>query len=108
MSLETRRRLAAEAFATTAEYEAAIAHVVRATANEFPEQLTLLVPQGLGTFRTARTHTRGRRSTEEVGARKHLLSRVEQLGGKELSYNNLADLEGARRVAPPADRAGES
>jgi phosphoribosylaminoimidazolecarboxamide formyltransferase/IMP cyclohydrolase len=27
-----------------------------------------------------------------------LLSQVEQLGGKELSYNNLVDLEGARRV----------
>jgi phosphoribosylaminoimidazolecarboxamide formyltransferase / IMP cyclohydrolase len=35
----------------------------------------------------------------ELGARRHLLSEVEQLGGKELSYNNLADLEGARRVA---------
>ena len=35
---------------------------------------------------------------EELGARRHLLSRVDQLGGKELSYNNLADLEGARRV----------
>ena len=34
----------------------------------------------------------------EEGLRRHLLSRVEQLGGKELSYNNLADLEGARRV----------
>ena len=34
----------------------------------------------------------------ESGARRHLLSKVEQLGGKELSYNNLADLEGARRV----------
>ena len=34
----------------------------------------------------------------EEGCARHLLSRVEQLGGKELSYNNLADLEGARRV----------
>ena len=34
----------------------------------------------------------------EDGARRHLLSKVEQLGGKELSYNNLADLEAARRI----------
>ena len=34
----------------------------------------------------------------EEGARRHLLSKVEQLGGKELSYNNLADLEAARRI----------
>src|SRR5439155_24685851 len=35
--------------------------------------------------------------------RRHLPSRVEQLGGKELSYNNLADLEGARRVMRELD-----
>jgi phosphoribosylaminoimidazolecarboxamide formyltransferase/IMP cyclohydrolase len=35
----------------------------------------------------------------ESGARRHLLSMVEQLHGRDLSYNNLNDLEGARRVA---------
>src|SRR5437763_9942544 len=34
----------------------------------------------------------------EAGARRHLLSRVEQLGGKELSYNNLNDLSAARHL----------
>jgi phosphoribosylaminoimidazolecarboxamide formyltransferase / IMP cyclohydrolase len=32
----------------------------------------------------------------DAGARRHLLSRVEQLHGKELSFNNLNDLSGAR------------
>jgi phosphoribosylaminoimidazolecarboxamide formyltransferase/IMP cyclohydrolase len=32
----------------------------------------------------------------EAGARRHLLSRVEQLHGKDLSFNNLADLSAAR------------
>ena len=45
LSLETRRRLAAEAFATTAAYEAAIATWF-ARGERFPEQLTLVVPQG--------------------------------------------------------------
>ena len=32
----------------------------------------------------------------EAGVRRHLLSRVEQLGGRELSFNNLNDLDAAR------------
>jgi phosphoribosylaminoimidazolecarboxamide formyltransferase / IMP cyclohydrolase len=97
VTLETRRRLAAEAFATTAAYEAAIARWF-ARNERFPEQLTLSfrkvsdLPYGENPHQAAAVYW-------EVGARKHLLSRVEQLGGKELSYNNLADLEGARRVA---------
>src|SRR5213076_1258096 len=32
----------------------------------------------------------------QVGARTHVLSMVSQLGGKELSFNNLLDLDSAR------------
>jgi phosphoribosylaminoimidazolecarboxamide formyltransferase/IMP cyclohydrolase len=97
VSLDTRRVLAAEAFATSAAYEAAIATWF-ARNERFPEQLTLSfrkvsdLPYGENPHQAAALYW-------EVGARKHLLSRVEQLGGKELSYNNLSDLEGARRVA---------
>src|SRR5205807_3768024 len=35
----------------------------------------------------------------ERGARTHLLSRVEQLHGKALSFNNLNDLSAARMLA---------
>ncbi|HET7129053.1 MAG TPA: bifunctional phosphoribosylaminoimidazolecarboxamide formyltransferase/IMP cyclohydrolase [Gaiellaceae bacterium] len=97
VSVDTRRRLAAEAFATTAAYEAAIATWF-ARGERFPMELTLSfrkvsdLPYGENPHQAAALYW-------EVGARKHLLSRVEQLGGKELSYNNLADLEGARRVA---------
>ena len=34
----------------------------------------------------------------EVGSRMHVLSMVRQLGGKELSFNNLLDLNGARAL----------
>jgi phosphoribosylaminoimidazolecarboxamide formyltransferase/IMP cyclohydrolase len=97
VSLDTRRRLAAEAFAATAAYEAAIAAWF-ARDERYPEQLTLSfrkvtnLPYGENPHQSAALYW-------EAGARKHLLSRVEQLGGKELSFNNLADLEGARRVA---------
>jgi phosphoribosylaminoimidazolecarboxamide formyltransferase/IMP cyclohydrolase len=96
LSPETRRALAAEAFAVTAAYDAAIARWF-AEDQYFPEQLTLTfrkitdLAYGENPHQTAAYY-------EEVGSRKHLLSRVNQLGGKELSYNNLADLEGARRI----------
>ncbi len=96
LSPETRRALAAEAFAVTAAYDAAIARWF-AEDQFFPDQLTLTfrkisdLPYGENPHQTAAYY-------EEVGSRKHLLSRVNQLGGRELSYNNLADLEGARRV----------
>ena len=48
---------------------------------------------------TARTRTSARAYYAERGARRHLLSRVEQLHGKELSFNNLNDLSGARSLA---------
>ena len=97
VSLETRRALAAEAFATRPHTRRRSRRGSRA-ASAFPEQLTLSfrkvsdLPYGENPHQAAALYW-------EVGARKHLLSRVEQLGGKELSYNNLADLEGARRVA---------
>ena len=34
----------------------------------------------------------------EAGVRRHLLSRVDLLGGRELSFNNLNDLDAARAV----------
>jgi phosphoribosylaminoimidazolecarboxamide formyltransferase / IMP cyclohydrolase len=97
VSLATRRGLARAAFATSAAYEAAIASWFGET-EAFPEQITLA-------FRKERDLSYGENPHQaaafyrEDGARRHLLSKVEQLGGKELSYNNLADLEGARRVA---------
>ena len=81
-----------EAFATTAAYDAAIAALVRRRPS-LPGPAHRSASRRSPTSRTARTRTSAPRTTRELGARRHLLSRVEQLGGKELSYNNLADLE---------------
>jgi phosphoribosylaminoimidazolecarboxamide formyltransferase / IMP cyclohydrolase len=97
VSRELRRSLANEAFATTASYDATIANWFGET-EEFPEQLTLAfqkvkdLPYGENPHQRAAYY-------REIGARRHLLSNVDQLGGRDLSYNNIADLEGARRVA---------
>ena len=47
---------------------------------------------------TARTRTSGRRSTSEAGVRGHVLSRVAKLHGRALSFNNVLDLDSARRL----------
>jgi phosphoribosylaminoimidazolecarboxamide formyltransferase/IMP cyclohydrolase len=96
LSAETRHRLATEAFATTAAYDATIAAWFGET-ELFPARLTLSFQKVADLAYGENPHQRAAYYAEE-GPRRHLLSRVEQLGGKELSYNNLADLEGGRRV----------
>jgi phosphoribosylaminoimidazolecarboxamide formyltransferase/IMP cyclohydrolase len=93
---DTRRRLAREAFETSAVYEATIANWFGDT-EPFPEQLTLALRKVTDLSYGENPH-QAAAYYREVGARRHLLSQVEQLGGKDLSYNNLVDLEGARRV----------
>jgi phosphoribosylaminoimidazolecarboxamide formyltransferase / IMP cyclohydrolase len=96
LSFDTRHMLATQAFATTASYDAAIAAWF-GDIELFPQQLTLSFHKVADLAYGENPHQRAAYYAEE-GLRRHLLSRVEQLGGKELSYNNLADLEGARRV----------
>jgi phosphoribosylaminoimidazolecarboxamide formyltransferase/IMP cyclohydrolase len=92
--LETRRRLAAEAFAETAAYEAGIAAWFART-EAFPRRLTVALTKALDLPHGENPHQRAAYYVEE-GARRHLLSRVEQLHGPELSFNNLGDLDAAR------------
>jgi phosphoribosylaminoimidazolecarboxamide formyltransferase/IMP cyclohydrolase len=94
LSLETRRRLAAEAFATTAAYEAAIARWF-ADIDSFPERLVLSFEKVADLRYGENPHQRGAYYAED-GARVHLLSQVEQLHGKQLSLINLLDLSAAR------------
>jgi phosphoribosylaminoimidazolecarboxamide formyltransferase/IMP cyclohydrolase len=94
LSLETRRSLAAETFVVTAAYESAISAWF-SDREAFPEGL-------IPTFWKDRNLAYGENPHQraayyaEAGARRHLLSRVDQLQGKELSYNNLNDLSAAR------------
>jgi phosphoribosylaminoimidazolecarboxamide formyltransferase/IMP cyclohydrolase len=96
LPLELRRSLANEAFATTAAYDAAIAHWFGET-EAFPDQLTLSF-QKVSDLRYGENPHQRAAYYRELGARRHLLSNVEVIGGRELSYNNLADLEAARRL----------
>ena len=96
LSAETRRLLAAETFAVTAAYESAIAGWF-AEREEFPQSF---IPAFTKVRELAYGENPHQRAAfyAEAGARRHLLSRVEQLHGRDLSYNNLNDLDGARRL----------
>jgi phosphoribosylaminoimidazolecarboxamide formyltransferase/IMP cyclohydrolase len=94
VSLGTRRALAVQAFATTAAYEAAIARWF-AELDTFPDSFIPAFTKVLELSYGENPHQRAAYYAE-TGARTHLLSRVERLSGKELSYNNLNDLSAAR------------
>ncbi len=97
LSLQTRESLAAEAFAYTARYDTAITRWVQEKNEDFPPLMVrafereLELPYGENPHQRAAFYT-------QIGARTHVLSQVAQLGGKDLSFNNLLDLDAARQL----------
>jgi len=96
-SPDTRRRLAGIAFATTASYDAAITRWLQGR-EDFSATFTPAFDKVLDLAYGENPHQRAAYYAER-GSRTHLLSRVEQLRGKPLSFNNLNDLSGARLLA---------
>jgi phosphoribosylaminoimidazolecarboxamide formyltransferase/IMP cyclohydrolase len=92
-SLETRKRLATTAFTTTAAYESAIARWFQG--EEWPETLVPTFDRTLDLVYGENPH-QGAAYYAERGRRTHVLSRVEQLAGQPLSFNNVNDLSAAR------------
>ncbi len=99
-SRETRRRLAAHAFARSAAYESAIARWFQS--ETFPETVVLAFDRELHLAYGENPHQRASYYAER-GARAHLLSFVDQLQGKQLSFNNLNDLSAARLLVREFD-----
>jgi phosphoribosylaminoimidazolecarboxamide formyltransferase/IMP cyclohydrolase len=97
LSLDTRRDLAAEAFAHVASYDAAIASWFWDT-EPFPDRVTIDLIKVADLTYGENPHQRAA-FYREAGARRHLLSRIDQLAGKPLSFNNLTDLQAARTIA---------
>ncbi len=95
LSPTTRESLAAEAFAYTARYDTAIARWFQEKRADFPALMVrafekvLELPYGENPHQRAAYYA-------QVGARTHVLSMISQLGGKELSFNNLLDLDAGR------------
>ncbi len=109
---ETRRRLALKAFTHTAAYDSAIRDeltrrfVAEATATppadaeeeEFPEHLTLNLRR-LMTLRYGENPHQAAALYASEGDRSGTIAGIHQLQGKELSFNNILDLDAAWRLA---------
>jgi phosphoribosylaminoimidazolecarboxamide formyltransferase/IMP cyclohydrolase len=95
LSLPTRESLAAEAFSYTARYDTAITRWFQEKGEDFPPlfvrafEKVLDLPYGENPHQRAAYYA-------QVGARAHVLSMVKQFAGKQLSYNNVLDLDSAR------------
>jgi phosphoribosylaminoimidazolecarboxamide formyltransferase/IMP cyclohydrolase len=92
-----RRELAVKAFAHTARYDAAIAGWLGGR-EEFPDLLTLLLEKSEDLRYGENPHQLGAvyRSAARTGPS---VAHAKFLGGKELSYNNILDLDSALELA---------
>jgi phosphoribosylaminoimidazolecarboxamide formyltransferase/IMP cyclohydrolase len=97
LSEQTREALAMEAFSYTARYDAAIARWFAEREDDFPAIYPRVFEKVLDLSYGENPHQRAAYYAQ-AGTRTHLLSMVSKLHGKELSFNNLLDLDSARRL----------
>jgi phosphoribosylaminoimidazolecarboxamide formyltransferase / IMP cyclohydrolase len=102
LSLATRESLAARAFAYTARYDAAIARWFGERDERFPPVLARAHEKVVDLRYGENPHQRAA-YYRQVGAAADLLAGVHQHGGKDLSFNNLLDLDAARRLVDEFD-----
>src|SRR5215211_6344503 len=95
LSLATRESLATEAFSYTARYDSAIARWFVERLDDFPPVIMGAYEKVTDLAYGENPHQRAA-YYQQVGARMHVLSMVRQLGGRELSFNNVLDLNSAR------------
>jgi phosphoribosylaminoimidazolecarboxamide formyltransferase/IMP cyclohydrolase len=110
LSLETKWRLAQKAFATTAAYDSAIASTLERIpdiknfqlyANEsFPQTLRLSFQKVLDLRYGENPHQKAAMYSDCSGVG---VANAQQLQGKELSYNNIVDLQAAWDLAQEFD-----
>ena len=119
LSRETRWRLAKQAFATTAAYDTAIANALEkvtsaeepetpvkfadAATAEFPKTLRIAYPLAMSLRYGENPHQRAALYSDGSGTG---IAGVTQLQGKELSFNNLVDLDACWELAQEFDAPG--
>ncbi len=113
LSLATKWRLAQKAFATTAAYDSAIASTLERVAapegklevNEqgFPQTLRLSFNKAFDLRYGENPHQKAALYSDGSGKG---VANGKQLQGKELSYNNIVDLQAAWDLAQEFERAG--
>jgi phosphoribosylaminoimidazolecarboxamide formyltransferase/IMP cyclohydrolase len=104
LSRPTRESLAAEAFAYTARYDTAVARWFAEKSEDFPPlhvrayEKVADLPYGENPHQRAAYYA-------QVGSRTHVLSQIRQHHGKQLSFNNLLDLDAVRKHNNPCGAA---
>ncbi|MFL5566530.1 MAG: bifunctional phosphoribosylaminoimidazolecarboxamide formyltransferase/IMP cyclohydrolase [Gemmatimonadaceae bacterium] len=97
--VDLRRLLAEKAFARTSAYDAAISHWFSCEREEiFPERITIPLRKATS---LRYGENPGQRAAFYVEHNAGGIAALEQKGGKELSFNNLLDLEGALFASDP-------
>jgi phosphoribosylaminoimidazolecarboxamide formyltransferase/IMP cyclohydrolase len=111
LSLETKWRLAQKAFATTAAYDSAIASTLEripdikasqlpASPEAFPQTLRLSFQKTLDLRYGENPHQKAAMYSDGSGVG---VANARQIQGKELSYNNIVDLQAAWDLAQEFD-----
>ena len=110
LSLETKWRLAQKAFATTAAYDSAIASTLekipedfglqQSKSDSFPQTLRLSFQKTLDLRYGENPHQKAAMYSDGSGVG---VANARQLQGKELSYNNIVDLQAAWDLAQEFD-----
>jgi phosphoribosylaminoimidazolecarboxamide formyltransferase/IMP cyclohydrolase len=119
LSRETRWKLARQAFATTAAYDTAIANTLEQIATPdpadapvqffsaadtpFPQTLRVAYPLAMSLRYGENPHQRAALYTDGSGTG---VAGARQLQGKELSFNNLVDLDACWELAQEFDQPG--
>ena len=118
LGLATRWRLAKAAFATTAAYDAGIASTLETIAEPTPHGAPAVfdreaMPQAVRVIDSVKTVLRygenpHQRAALYIDGTGHGVAAAEQLQGKELSYNNLVDLDACWELVREFDPAAEA
>jgi phosphoribosylaminoimidazolecarboxamide formyltransferase/IMP cyclohydrolase len=92
-----RKRLAQKAFQHVATYDTAISQYLRQDMERFPEEMTVAMKKRYGLRYGENPHQQAAFYAEQlVGEKKATgITWAEQLGGKELSFNNILDADAA-------------
>lgn len=98
-TLELRRQLAAEAFDHTANYDRAIAEYLQGetVSGEFPQNMHVNLRRKTQLRYGENPHQRAALYSDRSDRSANLVS-ARQISGKELSYNNLLDLDAALEI----------
>jgi phosphoribosylaminoimidazolecarboxamide formyltransferase/IMP cyclohydrolase len=96
LPLAERKRLAQKAFQHVAIYDTAISQYLRKGEEGFPEEMTIALKKRYGLRYGENPHQQAAFYAELVGGEVDSgITWAEQLGGKELSFNNILDADAA-------------